>query len=189
MLRNEALSVIVCGASMSHFVSAYLVRMRREIDLPMRVLLTHSAERFVKAEAVAFFADEVYTSSAPDLNPIEFARKSIALVVLPASVNMIASAALGLAGGPAQTALVAAEQPAVFFPSMNVTMWGKESTRRHVETLRAGGHQVVDLVEREVFDLWQRQVNTGPAMVDAITAAKIVSDWLCREQPAAAPAH
>lgn len=187
MLRNEALSVIVCGASMSHFVSAYLVRMRREIDLPMRVLLTHSAERFVKADAISFFVDEVYTSAAPDLNPIEFARKSIGLVVLPASVNMIASAALGLAGGPAQTALVAAERPALFFPSMNVTMWGKESTRRHVAALRADGHQVVDLVEQEVFDLWQRQVNTGPAIVDSVTAAKIVSEWLRRDEPAASP--
>jgi len=185
-MHDGALSVIVCGASMSHFASAYLVRIRRETELPVRVLLTHSAERFLRAEAVGFFADEVYTSGAADLNPIEFARRARALIVLPASANMIASAALGLAGGPAQTALLASEQPALFFPSMNATMWGKPSTRRHVAALRADGHKVVDLVEREVFDLWQRQVSISPAMPDAAEAAKIVAAWLNRDPPTAA---
>ena len=179
-LRDDVLSVIVCGASMSHFASAYLVRIRRETGLPLRVLLTHSAERFLRADAVGFFADELYTSAAPDLNPIEFARRTRGLVILPASANMLASTALGLAGSPAQTAMLAAEKPALFFPSMNATMWNKPSTRRHVATLRADGHEVVDLEEREVFDLWQRQVSISPAMPEAVVAAKIVSEWLNR---------
>src|SRR6476620_6717359 len=66
-MRDDALSVIVCGASMSHFVSGYLVRIRQETDLPLRALLTHSAERFLRPDAVGFFVDELYTSASVDL--------------------------------------------------------------------------------------------------------------------------
>jgi phosphopantothenoylcysteine synthetase/decarboxylase len=180
-MRDDALSVIVSGASMSHFVSAYLVKIRKEIDLPLRVLLTYSAERFLQAGAVSFFCDELYTSSAPELNPIEFARRARALVVLPASGNLVASAALGLAGGAAQTALLASAQPALFFPSMTPTMWEKPSMRRHIDTLRADGHRVVDLVETEAYELSLRETSVSLAMVDSSTAAKIITDWLDRE--------
>ena len=54
-------------------------------------------------------------ADAPDLNPTEFALRSRAVIVLPATANMLASAALGLAGMPAQTAVLAAPGPVLFF--------------------------------------------------------------------------
>ncbi|HEY0697445.1 MAG TPA: flavoprotein [Micromonospora sp.] len=177
-MRDDALSVIVCGASAAQSLTGYLARLRQEVDLPLRLLLTHNAERFLQPDAVAFYADETYLSGAADLNPTEFARRSRALVVLPATANMLACAALGLAGTPAQTVLLAAEQPAIFFPSMNGVMWGKRSTQRHVSTLRADGHAVVDPQEREVFEVWSRRVIVGPSLPPPQTVAKIVKDWV-----------
>jgi phosphopantothenoylcysteine decarboxylase len=177
-MRDGALSVIVSGASAAQSVSGYLARLRQELDLPLRLLLTHGATRFLRPEAIAFYADELYTSDATDLNPTEFARRSTAIVVLPATANMLACAALGLAGSPAQTVLLSAEQPALFLPSMNATMWHKPTTRRHVSTLRAEGHGVVDPVDREVFEVWSRTVIVGPALPPADTVAKIVRDWV-----------
>lgn len=176
-MRDGALSVIACGASAVQAQSAYLTRIRQELDVPLRLLLTHSAERFVRAEALAFYADEVYTAGTAGLNPTEFARRSSALVVLPASANMLACAALGLAATPAQTVLLAAEQPALFFPSMNATMWAKPTTRRHVAALRAEGHSVVDPHEREVFEVWSRKVIVGPSLPPPELTAKIIKDW------------
>ena len=65
---------------------------------------------------------------------------------------------------------------------MNATMWGKASTQRHVVTLRTDGHRVVDLVEQEVFDLWQRQVSVSPAMPGAAAVARLVLDWVRRDE-------
>ncbi|WP_320782016.1 flavoprotein [Streptomyces sp. CRN 30] len=177
-MRDDALSVIVCGSSAAQLVSAYLIPLRQATDLPLRVLLTHSAERFVRAEALAFCAEELYRSDTPDLNPTEFARRSRALVVLPATAHTLASAALGLAGGPAQTALLAADRPALFFPSMNAAMWDRATTRRHVTTLRGDGHAVVDPVDRDTFELWQRRVTTAPSLPPPETVTKTVTEWI-----------
>lgn len=157
---------------------AYLTWMRQEIDLPIRVLLTHTAQRFIQPHAINWHADEVYASGNLDLNPTEFARRSLAIVVLPATGNMIASAALGLAGSPAQTALLAGERPAMFFPNMNKVMWTKPVTQRHVQTLRQDGHTVVEPPERPIFELWRKENTIGPAMPTPEEATELIIAWL-----------
>lgn len=178
LMRNDALSIIVCGASASIGVAPYLTWLRQEIDLPLRVLLTHNAQRFVQPEALAWYADEVYTSADPGLNPTELARRSVGLVVLPASANTIAAAANGLAGSPAQTAILADERPVLFFPAMNESMWVKAATRRNVATLRADGHTVVDPRQGPVFELWRRENVIGIAMAPPDEATEIIIGWL-----------
>jgi len=178
VMRNDALSVIVCGASGSIGVVQYLTWLRQEIDLPLRVLLTHNAERFVQPQALTWYADEVYTSNDPGLNPTELARRSVGLVVLPASANTLAAAASGLAASPAQTAILADERPALFFPSMNESMWAKPATRRNVATLRADGHTVVDPRQSAVFELWSRENAIGIAMLPPDEATEVIIAWL-----------
>lgn len=157
---------------------AYLSWLRQEIELPLRVLLTHSAERFIQAQVAAWYADEVYTSGDPGLNPTELAKRSLGMVVLPATANTLATAALGLAGTPAQTALLASDRPALFFPSMNRTMWTKSVTQRHVEALRYDGHTVVEPRERPMFELWRRENVIAPALPTPDEATEIVVGWL-----------
>jgi phosphopantothenoylcysteine synthetase/decarboxylase len=177
-MRNDALTVIVCGASASIGVVPYLTWLRQEIDLPLRVLLTSSAERFVQPESLTWYADEVHTSADPGLNPTELARRSIGLVVLPASANTLAAVAQGLAASPAQTAILADERPALFFPSMNESMWAKAVTRRNVATLRADGHTVVDPRQGPVFELWRRENAMGIAMLAPDEATEVIITWL-----------
>ncbi|MBK3576107.1 hypothetical protein JHN63_20250 [Streptomyces sp. MBT65] len=177
-MRDDTLSVIVCGSSAANQLPAYLTWFRQEIDLGLRVLLTHSAARFIQPQVVAWYADEAYTSDDPALNPTEFAKRSAGIVVLPATANTLASAALGLAATPAQTALLAADRPALFFPNMNRSMWVKAPVRRHVATLRADGHTVVDPQERVVFELWQRENALGIAMPPPDEATETVVTWL-----------
>jgi phosphopantothenoylcysteine synthetase/decarboxylase len=177
-MRDDALSVIVCGSSAATGLPAYLTWLRQELDLSLRVLLTADAERFLQPQMVAWYVDEMYTSHDPALNPTEFAKRSLATVVLPATANTLAAAALGLAGTPAQTVLLAGDRPALFFPSMNKTMWEKPSTRRHVETLRAEGHTVVEPLERPIFELWRRENTTGPSRPPPDEATETIIAWL-----------
>ncbi|GAA2713859.1 hypothetical protein GCM10010429_32980 [Micromonospora olivasterospora] len=170
--------MIVCGSSAAMATSGYLSWLRQEIDLPLRVLLTASAERFVQPQVAAWYADEVYTSADPTLNPTEFAKRSLGIVVLPATANTLAAAALGLAGNPAQTALLASDRPAIFFPSMNRSMWVKRVTQRHVEALRDEGHTVVEPQERVIFELWQRENAVGIAMPPPDAVAELIVSWL-----------
>lgn len=177
-MRDNALSVIVTGTSAAIGITTHLMWLRQEIDLSLRVLLTHSAERFVRREAVGWYADELFTSDDPALNPTEFARRSLGILVLPASANTLACAALGLAGSPAQTALLSSARPALFFPSMNSVMWQRRTTQAHVATLRADGHTVVEPTERAVFELWQRENVIGPVMPAPDEVAKLAVDYL-----------
>jgi phosphopantothenoylcysteine synthetase/decarboxylase len=159
-------------------VPNYLGALRRRVRRPLRALLTDSAQRFIPYQVVAWLADEAYASDAADLNPTEFALRSRAVVVLPSTANMIASAALGLAATPAQTAVLVARPPVLFFPSMNELMWQRPTTRRHVATLRGDGHVVVDPHEREAYQMWSRTWAPGRTLPPPEDVAKIVLDWI-----------
>lgn len=177
-MQDDALSVIISGSSAALAMPAYLTWMRQEIELPVRVLLTHSAERFIQPHAIAWHADEVFASGDLRLNPTEFARRSLAIVVLPCTGHMIACAALGLAGSPAQTALLGAERPVMFFPNMNKLMWTKPAMQRNVETLRQDGHTVVEPPERPIFELWRKENAIGPALPTPEEATELIIAWL-----------
>jgi phosphopantothenoylcysteine decarboxylase len=176
-MLDDALSVIVCGASAAIDVPNYLGALRRQVPGPMRVLLTTSAQRFIPFQVVEWLSDEAYASDAAELNPTEFAMRSRAMVVLPCTANMIGSAALGLAATPAQTAVLVARTPVLFFPSMHELMWLRASTRRHVARLRGDGHVVVDPSEREAYQMWSRQWGPGRVLPPPADVAKIVLDW------------
>ncbi|WP_371502563.1 flavoprotein [Kitasatospora sp. NBC_00374] len=175
-MRDDALSVIVCGASAALDLPGYLVRLRQRVQAPLRLLLTHSAERFLRTEALSWHAEETY-GPGDRLNPTELALRSRGLAVLPATANMLACAALGLAGSPAQTALLAHPRPVLYFPSMNAVMWDKPATRRHVAALRAEGHVVVDPQPGEVYELWSARVVDGRGLLPPDRAALAVESW------------
>jgi phosphopantothenoylcysteine decarboxylase len=177
-MRDDALSVIVCGASAAMGVPDYLIALRRQTPGPLRVLLTAGAERFVTRQVVDWLADETYGSDAADLNPTEFALRSRVVIVLPCTANMLASAALGLAATPAQTVVLTAGTPVLFFPNVHERMWARASTRRHVATLRGDGHVVVDPDEREAYLMWSRQWGPARVLPSPGDVAKIVLDHL-----------
>ena len=177
-MDDNALTVIVCGSSAAIAVPSILQWLDQEIDLSLRVLLTKSAERFLNPQVATWLVDECYSSDDPALRPIEVAKRSFGIVVLPATANMLASAALGLAATPAQTVLLASEKPALFFPSMNGSMLYKESTKRHIATLRAEGHTVVDPQEDTVYEMSTRQVVVAPALLQPPLLAEVVVKWL-----------
>ena len=184
-MESDRLLVIATGSSASIVLTSYLTELRSEVDREIAVLLTYSAERFVKPEVVGWFADEVLTSDSPGLNPVKLALTAGAVVVLPASANTLSSAALGLASTPAQTALLAAPSPVLYFPHMNPVMWNKPVIQRHVASLREQGDTVVAPVETTTYHMWKGAKDVGLSLPDPEDAAALVRLWLLdRSAPA-----
>lgn len=173
-MHDNALSLIVCGAAAALSMPEYLSRLRQHIPAPLRILLTHSATRFLQPSAIRWYADDFYTADATDLNPTEFAQRSRCVVVLPATANMLAAAALGIAATPGQTVLLSAPEPVVFFPGMHRAMWDRASVRRNVAALRGDGHVVVDPQERDIYQLWRRELAVGLAPPPVDEVVKVV---------------
>lgn len=185
-MDSERLLVIATGSSAASILTAYLAELKAALDLRIEVLMTTAAERFVRAEVVGWYADRVMTCDTQGLNPIEAALTARAIVVLPASANTLASAALGLMATPATTALAAAPSPTLYFPHMNGVVWAKPFVQQHVATLRERGDTVVAPIEREVFQIWRGGKHVAPAMPGPTEAAEIVRDWLSAREAATA---
>jgi phosphopantothenoylcysteine decarboxylase/phosphopantothenate--cysteine ligase len=179
-MESEPLLVIATGSSASIVLSSYLTELRSEVDREITVLMTTSAERFVNPEVVGWFSDQVLTCDTPGLNPVKLALTASAVVVLPASANTLSSAALGLAATPAQTALLAAPSPVLWFPHMNPVMWNKPVIQRHVGDLRAQGDTVVAPNETTTYHMWKGAKDVGLSLPDPDEAAVVVRDWLQR---------
>ena len=147
----------VCGGVAAYKAAALtstLVQRGALVD----VVMTASAERFVGALTFASLtARPVYTSlwDAPERIPhIRLVREAQAILVAPATANLIAKLAHGIADDLLTTALLAARVPIVLAPAMNDAMYANDATQRNLATLRARGYEFVDpergfLAERE----------------------------------------
>jgi hypothetical protein len=187
-MDGDALGVIACGSTIVVNLPAYLTYLSSTLDVRLHVLLTSSAERFLPRQSAAWFADQVFSSSDPGLNPAEFAEGCRGIVILPATANMLAATALGLAGTPAQTVVLAAEWPCIFFPNMNGPMWSKKTTQRHVTRLREDGHTVVNpQLHQQVYAVSRREFVTGLGMPAPPEAAQAIAGWLDKTGPPGPP--
>jgi phosphopantothenoylcysteine decarboxylase/phosphopantothenate--cysteine ligase len=147
----------VCGGVAAYKAAALtsaLVQKGAVVD----VVMTASAERFVGALTFASLtARPVYTSlwDAPERIPhIRLVREAEVILVAPATANLIAKLAHGIADDLLTTALLAARIPIVLAPAMNDAMYANDATQQNLATLRARGYEFVDpergfLAERE----------------------------------------
>lgn len=122
------------------------------------VMLTAEAERFVAPLTFASLtARPVFTSlwDAPERIPhIRLVREAQVAIVAPATANIIAKLASGVADDLVTTALLAARIPIVIAPAMNTAMYEHAQTQKHLATLRERGYTIVEpetgfLAERE----------------------------------------
>lgn len=112
------------------------------------VVMTAEAERFVAPLTFASLTGRpVYTSlwDAPERIPhIRLVREAQVVLVVPATANVIAKLALGLADDLLSTAVLAATIPVAIAPAMNAAMYEQEATQLHLATLRERGYAIVE---------------------------------------------
>lgn len=149
VLKNKNILICVTG-SIAAYKSCEVVRLLRKEDVNVQVMMTPSAQKFVgKASFAALTNNEVITEIFPDtpkagLEHIEMALELDAIVIIPATANILCKAASGVADDIISTNLSVCEQPTLFVPAMNFRMWQNPATMDAVEKLRERGRIVMD---------------------------------------------
>ncbi|QRM53996.1 bifunctional phosphopantothenoylcysteine decarboxylase/phosphopantothenate--cysteine ligase CoaBC [Sinorhizobium sp. BG8] len=135
--------LLIISGGIAAYKSLDLIRRLRERGAAVRPVMTAGAQQFVTPLAVgALAADRVYTDvfsreDEQDVGHIRLARECDLVIVAPATADLMAKMANGLADDLASTILLATDRPVLVAPAMNPKMWAHPATRRNVETLRA----------------------------------------------------
>lgn len=145
----------VCGG-IAAYKSAEIVRLLQDHGIRVQVVMTASAQEFIRPLTFAALSGEkVITgmfSEAPGAEPnidsaiehIAVAQSIDALVVVPATADTIAKFAQGIANDFLTTLYLATTAPVVVAPAMNVNMWEHPATQQNLETLRKRGVKLVE---------------------------------------------
>jgi phosphopantothenoylcysteine decarboxylase/phosphopantothenate--cysteine ligase len=144
MLNGKRILLIVAGG-IAAFKVHELIRLLRKQDAAVRCVLTEAGARFVTPLSLqALTEDRVYSdmfslTDESEMGHIQLSRDADLLVVAPATANLLARMAAGLADDLASTVLLATDKPVLAAPAMNVRMWTHAATVANVETLRRRG--------------------------------------------------
>ncbi|EPX84554.1 Phosphopantothenate-cysteine ligase/Phosphopantothenoylcysteine decarboxylase [Rubellimicrobium thermophilum DSM 16684] len=148
--------LLVIGGGIAAYKTLDLIRRLRERGARVTPVLTEAAHQFVTPMAVAALAGaEVQTTlwdltAEAQMGHIQLSRAADLIVVAPATADLMAKAAQGLAPDLASTLLLATDKPVLMAPAMNVRMWEHPATRRNRERLRADGVRFVGPNEGEM---------------------------------------
>ncbi|XUU61016.1 bifunctional phosphopantothenoylcysteine decarboxylase/phosphopantothenate synthase [Erythrobacter sp. HA6-11] len=142
--------LLIIGGGIAAYKSCELVRMIRKGGGKVTCVVTEGGQQFVTPMALAALSEnEVYTSlwdlkNEVEMGHIELSREADLIVVCPATADMMAKMAAGIADDLATTVILATDKPVMAVPAMNVRMWEHEATQRNVGWLRDAGVQVLD---------------------------------------------
>ena len=141
--------LLIVGGGIAAYKSLELVRLLRKAGVGVRPILTAAGREFVTPLSLSALAeDKVYSdlfdlTDEAEMGHIELSRSADLVVVAPATADLMAKAAHGLAGDLAATTLLATDKPVLMAPAMNVRMWEHPATRRNLATLKADGVRFV----------------------------------------------
>lgn len=149
MLAGSELILGVTG-SIAAYKAAYLLRELRRAGALVTVVTTAHAERFVGAltwrtlSGRPVLSDLFDPRSEEAVEHVALAERAHAVIVAPATANILAKAAHGLADDFLSTLLLAARCPVLMVPAMDGGMWSHPATSANVATLRARGVTVLE---------------------------------------------
>ncbi len=148
MLSGKRILLIISGG-IAAYKSLDLIRRLKERGAAVRCVLTAGGEQFVTPLSVAALSEEaVYQDlfslkDESEMGHIRLSREADLLVVAPASADLMAKMANGLANDLASTILLATDKPVLFAPAMNTRMWEHPATQRNYQTLLGDGLMAV----------------------------------------------
>ena len=148
--------LLVVSGGIAAYKSLELIRRLKDRGYRVRCILTEGGARFVTPLSVAALSGEkVYMdlfslTDETEMGHIRLSREADLVVVAPASADVLARMAGGLANDLATTALLATDKPVMVAPAMNIEMWTHPATRRNVATLRSDGIRVIGPAEGDL---------------------------------------
>lgn len=141
--------LLIVGGGIAAYKTLELIRLLAREGIATRVILTRAGAEFVTPLSLgALSGDKVYQelfdlNDEAEMGHIELSRSADLVVVAPATTDLMAKAANGLANDLASTALLATDKPVLMVPAMNVRMWEHAATKRNVAQLEADGVHVM----------------------------------------------
>ncbi len=147
--RDAQKTVLVCVTGcIAAYKSCEIVRLLQKQGIRVKVLMTEHATQFVgpttfRALTHEKVAIDLFDDPTDPIHHISLAQEPDLVLVAPATANVIAKMAHGIADDLMSTTLLATEKPVLVAPAMNAGMWRAEATRENVETLRRRGVTIV----------------------------------------------
>jgi phosphopantothenoylcysteine decarboxylase/phosphopantothenate--cysteine ligase len=141
--------LLIIGGGIAAYKSLELIRLLKSKNIAVRAIMTKAAEEFVTPLSVASLTGEKVHSALFNLTDevemghIELSRSAGLVVVVPATADLMAKMAGGLANDLASTTLLATDKPVLIAPAMNVRMWLHAATQRNLATLKLDGIHIV----------------------------------------------
>jgi len=153
--KKKSILLIVTGG-IAAYKTPELIRRLRERSIDVRCILTKGGSQFVTPLALsAVSGDKVYDElfdldDESEMGHIQLSRSTDLVVVVPATADIMAKAANGLANDLASTSLLATDKPVMMAPAMNVRMWDHPATQANVKTLVDRGVTMIGPVEGDM---------------------------------------
>ncbi len=147
---DEKRILLIIGGGIAAYKSCELVRLLKKQGAAVRCVVTAGGQKFVTPMTLAALSeDKVYTDlfdlkDEAEMGHIQLSRQADLVVVAPATADLMAKMANGIADDLATTLLLATDKPVLCAPAMNVRMWQHPATRRNVATLRRDGVIVLE---------------------------------------------
>jgi len=148
--------LLIVGGGIAAYKASELIRLARRAGHEVTPVLTAGGAHFVTPMTLAALAESpVYTSlwdlkDESEMGHIQLSRAADLVLVCPATADLLAKMAAGIADDLATTLLLATDKPVAVAPAMNVRMWLHEATQANVATLRQRGIQVIEPVEGDM---------------------------------------
>ncbi|MHB8884190.1 MAG: bifunctional phosphopantothenoylcysteine decarboxylase/phosphopantothenate--cysteine ligase CoaBC [Methylovirgula sp.] len=171
--------LIIIGGGIAAYKVLDLIRRLRERGASLRIVMTAAAKEFVTPLSVASLAggkvfDDLFSlTDEAELGHIQLSRDADLLVVAPATADLLAKMAQGLANDLASTLLLATDKKILVAPAMNLRMWLHPATQRNMAVLHQDGVLVVGPDEGDMAcgEYGPGRMSEPPAILAAIEAA------------------
>ena len=148
--------LLIVGGGIAAYKSLELVRLLKKAGHEVTPVLTKGGEHFVTAMSLGTLAESQVHSSLWELKDeveighIQLSRAADFVLVCPATADLLAKMAAGIADDLATTLLLATDKPVVVAPAMNVRMWLHPATARNIQRLVDDGVKVIEPAEGDM---------------------------------------
>jgi phosphopantothenoylcysteine decarboxylase/phosphopantothenate--cysteine ligase len=170
--------LLIIGGGIAAYKSLDLIRRLRERHMAVRCILTAAAQEFITPLAAGAlagertFTDLFEAASELDVGHIRLARDADAIVVAPATADLMAKMAGGHANDLASAVLLATNRPILIAPAMNPAMWANGATQRNLAQLMHDGVMTIGPNAGEMAEAGEAGVGRMAEPIEIATATE-----------------
>ncbi len=185
------------SAGIAAYKSALIVRLLKQAGCEVRVVMTEGAQAFITPLTLQALSGEPVRTSLLDpeaeagMGHIELARWADAIVIAPATADLIARLVHGMADDLLTTLCLASEAPRLIAPAMNQAMWRHPATQRNVKQLATDGWQLIGPAagDQACGDVGPGRMSEPAEILEAVTQSFVTKNFASPGSASASAPH